>query len=220
MKCFSTYFVIIWMILHNLGPGSCIHVASGDVSYLRLNGLYIFDCSYGGSPALDRPAPKDEDNIIAALKRSRRISSISLTVTSSLLKELSAIKRSFSELKDLVPLSRDDVRLAFPRAFWRGLVHLRTLHLTRVAIPTLPDLLCSCVGFVDLRLHEIPSVGYFSPVALVSALSKMTELQTLSLHFLSLPDHRDLHRNNISLPPQSGERVVLPALTRLKYRGP
>ena len=39
---------------------------------------------YGGSPALDPPAPEDEDDIMAALKQSDRVRSISLTVTSSL----------------------------------------------------------------------------------------------------------------------------------------
>ena len=36
---------------------------------------------YGGSPALDPPAPEDEDNIMAAIKQSDRVSHISLTVT-------------------------------------------------------------------------------------------------------------------------------------------
>ncbi|KAH9059944.1 hypothetical protein EDB87DRAFT_1619357 [Lactarius vividus] len=43
----------------------------------------------------------------------------------------------------------------------------------------------------------------------------MTHLRTLSLHFLSLPPRRTF----LSLPPLSGERVVLPALMFLKYRG-
>jgi hypothetical protein len=75
---------------------------------------------YGGAPALHPPAPKDEDNIMAALKHSDRVSSISLTVTSSLLEKLSAIERPFSELEDLVLLSRDSVRLTLPNAFRWG----------------------------------------------------------------------------------------------------
>jgi hypothetical protein len=73
----------------------------------------------------------------------------------------------------------------------------------------------SCRDLVDLQLHEIPSAGYFSPEAFANALSGMTQLETLSLHFLSLPPRR----NYLRLPPPSGERVVLPALTCLKYRG-
>ncbi|KAH8979408.1 hypothetical protein EDB92DRAFT_2107605 [Lactarius akahatsu] len=149
---------------------------------------------YGGSPTFDPPTLEDEDNIVAALKYSDRVSSIGLTITSSLQAKFSAIEEPFSELEELVLLSRDTMELTPPQ------------HLS---------LLSSSTGLVDLQLHEIPEVGYFSPDALLSALSGTTQLQTLSLHFLSFPRHR----NYLSLPPQPGERVVLPALTCLKYRG-
>ncbi|KAH9169656.1 hypothetical protein EDB89DRAFT_1983538 [Lactarius sanguifluus] len=42
----------------------------------------------------------------------------------------------------------------------------------------------------------------------------MTQLETLSLHFLTLPPRR-----NLTVSSQSGERIVLPALTCLKYKG-
>ncbi|KAH9052272.1 hypothetical protein EDB87DRAFT_1835939, partial [Lactarius vividus] len=169
---------------------------------------------YGGSPTLDSPAPEDDDNVVAALEQSGRVSSISLTITSSLLEKLSAIERPFSELEDLSLLSRDSARRALPSAFQWG-SRLRTLHLTSAAIPTLPELISHSTGLVDLQLHKIPDAGYFSPNAFVSALSDMSQLQTLSLHFHSFT-HR---RNNLGFPPQSGERVVLPVLTCLKYRG-
>ena len=57
---------------------------------------------YGGSPNLDPPAPEDDDNIIAALEQSGRVSSIGLTVTSSLLGKLSAISEPLSELEELL----------------------------------------------------------------------------------------------------------------------
>src|ERR1700761_7095216 len=55
------------------------------------NVLEALDCwsalpiivQYGGTPDLDPPAPGDDDNIIAALKQFCRVTSISLTVTSS-----------------------------------------------------------------------------------------------------------------------------------------
>ena len=109
----------------------CIYVTGGDVSYLCLNKLYIFDCSvrterlsldcwptlsiivqYGELPDLDPTAPEDEEAIVAALKQSDRVSYISLTITSSLLEKLFAIERPFSELEDLVLLSRE--RVSFP----------------------------------------------------------------------------------------------------------
>ncbi len=169
---------------------------------------------YGGFPNLDPPAPEDDDNIIAALKQSGRVSSIGLTVTSCLLEKLSAISEPFSELEELTLLSRDNVQLTLPSAFRWG-PRLRTLHSTRIAFPSLPQLLSPSQDLVDLQLHEIPSDGYFYPEAFADALSGMTQLQTLSLHFLSLPPRR----NYLGLPPPSGERSVLPALTCLKYRG-
>ena len=142
--------------------------------------------SYGGSPMLDPPAPEDEENIKAALKHSDRVHSISLTVTKSLLANLSTISETCSRLEELILLSRETLQLTLISAF-RWDQRLRTLKLTRIAIPTLPQLLSLSTGLVDLRLHEIPRVGYFPPGAFADALSGMTQLETLSFHFLALP---------------------------------
>ena len=169
---------------------------------------------YGGLPNHDPPTPEDEDNIIAALKQSGRVRSISLTVTISLLDKLSAISEPLSELETLALLSQDNMRLAFPSTFRWG-PRLRTIHLTRIAFPSFPQLLLPCQDLVDLQLHEIPISGYFSPEAFANALSEMAQLESLVLHFLSLPSRR----NHLSLPSPSGERVILPALRAFEYRG-
>ncbi|KAH8984731.1 hypothetical protein EDB92DRAFT_1467987 [Lactarius akahatsu] len=169
---------------------------------------------YGGFPNLDPPAPEDDDNIMAALKQSSRVSSIHLTVTSSLLSKLFVISEPYSGLEELVLLSRDNMQLTLPSTFRWG-PRLRTLHSTKIAFPSLPQLLSRSHDLVDIQLHEIPSAGYFPPEAFANALSGMTHLRTLLLHFLSLPPRR----NYLSLPPPSGERIVLPALMFLKYRG-
>jgi hypothetical protein len=54
--------------------------------------------NYGGSPELNPPAPEDEENIMAALKQSDRVNSISLTVTETLVENLSTISEPFSTL--------------------------------------------------------------------------------------------------------------------------
>ena len=176
---------------------------------------------YGGAQALDPPTPKDEDNIMAAMKYPDRVSSISLTVTNSLLEKLSVTERRFLELEDLVLLSQGSVRLTLPNAFRWG-VRLRTLHLTGVAISlhltgsaisALPEILSPSTGLVDLQIHKIPE--YFSPEAFANALSGMTQLRTLSLHFLSLAPHLFTLDSRL----RSRVRVVLPALARLEYRG-
>ena len=164
--------------------------------------------------ALDPPGPEDEDNIVAALHHSDRVSSIDLTITSSLMDKLSAIEMPFSELEELILQSMDNERLTLSSTPWWG-TRLRRLHSTRVAFPALPGLLAPSTGLVDLQLHEIPNAEYFSPEVFARALSEMTQLKTLSLHFLSSPPRR----NHLSLPPQSGERVVLPSLSSFKYRG-
>jgi hypothetical protein len=55
--------------------------------------------SYGGSPRLYPPAPEDEENIMAALRQSDRVESISLTVTNTLVEKLSEISEPFSSRK-------------------------------------------------------------------------------------------------------------------------
>ena len=164
---------------------------------------------YRGSLELDLPAPEDEDNIIAALTHTDRVRSISLMVTSSVLKRLSAIKRPFLELEDLVLLSRDTVPLILPSAFGWG-PRLRRLHSTRIAFPALLHLLHSSRNIVDLQLHEVLDHWPFSPEELTNALSGMAQLQALSLHFPSVAKH---------LSPHARSRIVLPALTRFNFRG-
>ena len=169
--------------------------------------------NYGGTPTLEPPAPEDDDNILAALKQSDRVRTISLTVTTSLLDKLSAITEPFSVLEQLILLSRDNMQKSLPNAFRWG-PRLCSLYATRIAFPSLPTLLLPSQQIMDLQLHEIPIAGYFSPEAFADALSGMTQLRKISLHFISLPPRR----NYLRLPPP-GERVILPALTCFKYRG-
>ena len=169
---------------------------------------------YGGSPNLDPPAPEDDDNIIAALKQSGRVSSIRLTVSSSLREKLSAISEPLSELEELALLSQDNVQQALPSTLLWG-PRLRALHSTGIAFPSLPSLLLPCQDLVDLQLHKIPSSGYFSPEAFAGALSGTPQLRSLTLHMLSFPRRRSFP--GWSAPPV--ERVVLSALTCLEYRG-
>jgi hypothetical protein len=166
---------------------------------------------YGGSPALDPPTLEDEDNIMAALERSDRVSSISLTATSSLLEKLSAIERPFSALEDLVLLSRDGVGLTLPSTFRWG-SRLRCLHSTGIAFPALLGLLYSSRNLVDLQLHKVLDPWHFSPETLTTALSGMVQLRSLSLHFLPTAYY-------LASPLPSGKRIVLPVLTHLTFRG-
>ena len=177
---------------------------------------------YGGVSNQEGPGPSpslsDEDNIIAAFRHSGRVSIISLTVTSTLLEKLSALGalEPFSELDELSLLPRDHnhQQLTLPSLFRWG-PRLRTLHSTRIAFLSFPQLLSSSHGLVELKLCEIPIAGYFPPESFANALSGVSQLETLSLHFISLPPRRSY----LQLLPHPGERVALPALTSFKYRG-
>ena len=168
---------------------------------------------YGGLPTLYPPVPEDEDNIIAALKQSDRVISISLTVTRSLLWKLSAIEKPFLELQDLVLLSGGGNRLTLPITFRWG-QRLHHLHSTGIEFPALmlPPHSNFSINLIDLQLSDAFSPTQLSPVALKIILCKATQLRSLSLHFRYTTNHR------IPLLP-NGERAVLPALTRLNYQG-
>jgi len=169
---------------------------------------------YGGSPRLH---PEAKDNVVAALKQSGRVCSINLVITRSLLESLSTISDPFLELEELVLLSQENTQLTpwltLPSTFRWG-PRLRTLHSTRVAFSSFPQLLLPSRDLVDLRLHQIPVVGYFSPEEFANALSGMTQLRSLSLDFLYRPPH-----NDFGFPSPSGQLIFLPALTLFEYRG-
>ena len=166
---------------------------------------------YGGSQALDLPSPEDEDNIMTALKHHDRVSSISLTVTRPLLERFYEIKGPFSKLEHLVLRSQDGVQLTLPSTFQWG-PQLRSLHLTGISPLGLPELLSSSRCIVDIQLHEMPGIGCFTPKSLLNALSRMTQLQSLSIRFLP-------NTAFIAVPHPPGHRTVLPTLTYLKYQG-
>ena len=178
---------------------------------------------YGGSPELYPPAPIDENNIMALLKQSGRVTSIGLTVTPSLLKKLSAIKRQFSVLEDLILLSPDSVPTSLPKSFHWG-PRLRCLRLSRIAFPAFLPLLYRSSNLVDLQLHDVLNPWPISPEEFTNILAGMVQLRSLSLHLLSgsAPDFISSgFRNKGSIPSSSlfGERVVLHFLNRLDFRG-
>ena len=177
---------------------------------------------YGGSPALVPPTPEDEGDIMVALKQSDRIISISLTISTSLLERLSTIERAFSELQELVLMSRDGVPLIMPSTFGWG-QRLRRLHSTGIAFPALlqplsghPTSSTPSTNLIDLQLHDAFLPWQFSPAILKNFLTEMTQLRSLSLHFSSIA----LSIANCHFPLQPyRELIVLPVLTRLNYRG-
>ena len=170
---------------------------------------------YGGSRELDPPDFKELEDIMAALKQSDRVISIHLTISTWLLSKLSTIEGVFSELQDLVLLSREREPVTMPSTFRWG-QRLRRLHSTGIAFPSLLQLLSSSTNLIDVQLHEVFFPWQFPPDMLMKALSKLGQLRSLSLHFPSIiiPHY--------FLPlylPLCLESISLPVLTRLNYQG-
>ena len=92
--------------------------------------------------------------------------------------------------------------------------HLRSLVLDGIPFPDLPKLLLSATHLVYLHLYNIPHSGYISPDAVVTALSTLTNLNSLVLEFQSPRSHRD----HASRPPPP-LHTVLAILTHFHFKG-
>ena len=125
---------------------------------------------------------------------------------------LTVLKMRSAEAPSSPPIFPD------PDKFLGGSAHLQSLWLTDLSIQGLPKLLLSSTGLVDLRLKDIVFSGYFSPDAMVTALSALTRLKVL--HFTLNYDRRPLNnfdRENQPVPLLT--RTVLPSLTTLNVEG-
>ena len=163
------------------------------------------------------------DNIVAALEYSDRVCEIDLQNfgTFDLERFLAAMQQPFRELTYL-GLGRDrgidDIHetVVVPDSFLGGFApRLEDLWLDWIPFPGLPKLLLSATHLVDLRLDQIPHSGYFSPDAMVAALSALTSIEYLTLTFESPESSPDLETRR--LPPST--RSVLPVLTSFQFKG-
>ena len=161
------------------------------------------------------------DDIIAALKHRDRVDEIYLGSVSSLhLARISAtLQEPFPEMKFLCLHSyeQDVERMpVLPDSFLGGSApHLRDLQLDRIRFSGLPNLLLSATHLTRLDLRNIPHSGYVSPKSILIALSTLTTLESLSLHFRSPQSHRDWE----SRCPPVLTRSVFPVLTMLTFMG-
>jgi hypothetical protein len=163
---------------------------------------------------------RGEDNLFAALKCSDRVCDISLQISETLDLEilLAAMQRPSPVLTDL-------------RLSWNGKIGVTVValdsclgrfasrpeghYLTGIPFPGLPKLLLSATHLVELHLYGIPHFGYFSPDAMVAALSTLTSLEKLSLTFESPESCPDLESRR--LPPST--RSGFPVLSVLYFKG-
>ncbi|KAF8485933.1 hypothetical protein DFH94DRAFT_850046 [Russula ochroleuca] len=120
----------------------------------------------------------------------------------------------FPELTYLSLHSREETVPLLPDSFLGGTTpRLECFELVRIPFPGLPKLHLAAPHLVDLRLLNIPHSGYFSPEAMATVLSTLTNLQYLWLEFQSprsRPDWASRH------PPT---RSLLPVLTYFSFNG-
>jgi hypothetical protein len=157
------------------------------------------------------------DNLIAALERPDRVRQIRLSGLSSPVWEKIAtmMQEPLPAMTQLI-LTSDEVAFRLPGAFLNGSAPcLQRLLLSGISFPSLPRLPLSASDLTVIGLWDIPNTGYFSPEAMATCLSALTRLEYLVIGFKSpTPDPK---RRNRPLPPST--RTVLPALTRLRFRG-
>ena len=157
------------------------------------------------------------DNIVAVLHHSDRVFKIILfDISGPPGKVLAAMQVPFPELTYLLLRSSDGMVSILPDSFLGGSApRLQHLELIRIPFPDLPNLLFSATHLVDLHLQKIPYSGYISPEAMVTAISTLNGLQSLCLEFESPRSHP----NWANQRPPPPTRSVLPALTRLSFKG-
>jgi len=112
-----------------------------------------------------------------------------------------------------VEISQEKTGWVLPSSFLGGSTpRLRVIHLYDMAFPALPRLHLSVNAITSLGLVGIPSHGYFTPEAIVTCLSMLSQLEAFSILFQSPIPRRDK-----SIPPL--KRVILPALKSFGFRG-
>jgi len=174
-----------------------------------------------GPSSLSHPkSDQRRDNIVAALESEHynRIREIHMDdMTNSRWERFAAaMQKPFPELTHLYVSVIDVMPPPLPDSFLGGSApRLRFLELGGIPFPSIPKLLLSANGLVELTLRDIPDSGYISPDAMATALTVVTRLESLNLQFRSprsLPDPESR-----SLPPPT--RFILPALTKLAFKG-
>ena len=166
-----------------------------------------------------RPIYLDGDNIIAALEHPDRVCKINLSrLTSSLLERLATVMQEpFPVLEHLHLHHYDDqIPLVLPDTFLGGSApRLSSLTLTGIPFPAVPKLLLSARDLVEIELSAVPHTGYISPEAMVTCLSKLTNLESLILKFQSPSSRPDRESQRPLLPAP----IDLPALIKLELQG-
>ena len=166
----------------------------------------------------------DIDGVLFALQHLHRAHEIVLSAPASTLSKLTGAMAGPAPILERLELESQTTDFVLPRRILDiNAPRLQVLKLSGVVLPALyPLLLSPASSLVNLTLHRIPSSASFSsPDSLASCIRSMSQLQTLSLSFLSAAPRSagDRVPSPIQTPCDS-ERAELPMLEELAYRGP
>ena len=158
---------------------------------------------------------EDEDNLIAALEHSDRVSEVALEVAGSQLGTFTMVMhKPFPVLTSLYIASEDANTPVLPAEFLGGSAPcLQCIYLDGIPYPSLPTLLLFANDLVSLRLRNIPQTGYVTPEALAVGLAAVPRLNELNLEFQSATPRPD------SIPPHRLTRIVLTFLANFTFEG-
>ena len=160
--------------------------------------------------------PREEGNVIAALRHPNRVCSVTLEVPGPAVGRVATVmQESFPVLTHLFFYTWDRNAPVLPGGFLGGSAPcLHEIYIEGVPFPALPALLLSTHDLVTLKLYNIPPTGYISPQAMVVGLAALPNLETLIVHFrLATPRPNHIR----SGPPVT--RTVLPSLTHFRFKG-
>lgn len=158
------------------------------------------------------------ENIVAALEQRDRVCKVELkNLTSYLLNNFTqAMKEPFPALTGIFLSSHVDAEPVLPDKFLgRYAPNLQYFDLDGISFSCLPKLLSSATHLNRLQLRKIPYTTYFSPEAMATCLSTLSNLETLVLEFQS-PQSRPTRECR---PPSPLTRAALPALTAFDFQG-
>ena len=129
-------------------------------------------------------APKDEDNVLAALEHSDRVHNLCLHIREGQLAKLATLmQKPFPMLTKLRISRKSWPKLVLPRGFLGGSApRLQELDLEDT-LPDLPKFLLSTCDLVTLKLSRIPPEAHISPETMVTCLAPMARLTYLSICF-------------------------------------
>jgi len=166
------------------------------------------------------PSIEDGSQVIAALEQRDNVCFIELEdLPSSLLEKLATtMQETYPTMKYVLLWAGDESAPVLPKEFLGGSAPcLDRIWLRGIPFPDAPLLLSSTIDLVDLRLEKIPDSGYFSPEALITALSTCTQLETIVIDFIGNrhPDGPELTSQEIA----SLVHIFLPALHGFAFAG-